>query len=59
MLDRADFCPVPNTVKTLFCRLVEGQLVSVAEPCPHRDQCQSDVDDLAASYASVLLASDD
>mgnify|MGYP003350674035 CR=1 FL=1 len=49
-----EFCPVPDSVKPLFCRLVEGQLVSVSNPCPHRGLCQLDMLDLAAAYATVV-----
>ena len=48
-----EFCPVPETVKSLYCKLVEGQLVSLAKPCPHRTDCCQLIEDLAGCYANA------
>lgn len=53
-----EFCPVPESERALHCRLVEGQIVSVDRPCPHRKDCCQLLTDLAASYAAVILAKD-
>ena len=52
MQDNPEFCPIPDTVRPIYCKLVEGQIVSVDKPCPHRDSCCQLIEDLAACYAA-------
>jgi hypothetical protein len=55
MLD--EFCPVPETLRSTVCTLVEGQIISKDKPCSERDHCLDYMTALAGAWPSSDLLS--
>lgn len=51
------FCPFADNIRSQYCKLLEGQLVSKSQPCPYHKDCCQLVDDLAACYSQEKTTS--
>lgn len=45
-----EFCPVPDSLRSSICRLIDGQIVSKKQPCPEQDYCSNYMADLAGAW---------
>lgn len=52
-----EFCPIHDALRAQYCMLVEGEIVTQSRPCPHKESCSTQLEDVAAVYATVQNAS--